>query len=58
MMAWMAVPPPVVMSPSKPGSSGVTTYTRYFLPSLEELNRQLRVSYIQRRFGAPWCLPV
>lgn len=50
MTAWMAVPPPVVMSPSKPGSSGVTTYTLYFLPSLKESNNQLCISYIPERF--------
>lgn len=31
----MALPPPVLMSPSKPGSRGVTTYTRYLWPSLK-----------------------
>lgn len=35
MMACSALPPPVEMSPSKPGSSGITTYTRKRLFSLK-----------------------
>lgn len=34
-MACSALPPPVEMSPSKPGSSGITTYTRKRLFSLK-----------------------
>ena len=36
MTAWIALPPPVLMSPSKPGNRGVTTYTRNLFPSLRD----------------------
>lgn len=42
MTAWMAVPPPVLMSPSNPGIRGVTTYTLYLFPSLIDTEREIR----------------
>lgn len=34
-IAWMAFPPPALMSPSNPGSRGITTNTLYFFCSLQ-----------------------
>lgn len=51
----MALPPPVLMSPSKPGSRGVTTNTLYRFPSLRHRGTE-RPSYNQRGHVQTLCM--